>query len=189
MKCITGARYTMTATLLSQSHPDVADGTNGSVVINKPNQDGTYRQMEIVQDPISGAIERRWVYASKDGTLSSADQNDPDNRVNFPCFAKGFIDGGLRLVGTDERWSSRGYIETVDSVTLKFPASVYISARDRVTNIRNTRNGKILWVEENGRPTVFEVGGVTPVTDVFGNHIENNALLRRANQQGEPLGE
>jgi hypothetical protein len=69
-----------------------------------------------------------------------------------------------------------------------FPAGYRITKRDRVTNIRNAR-GQIIWKEEEMenegvyKSTTFDVLGVTPVLDPFGNHIENYALLERAEVQ------
>jgi hypothetical protein len=62
---------------------------------------------------------------------------------------------------------------------------VTLSKRDRITNVSNAK-GEIIWKEEEiqGAPaTVFIVMGVTPVVDPFGNHIENTALIQRAQVQ------
>lgn len=183
MRCLTGARYTMTAAKLIQSRPDVVDGQDGSVVL--PSGEGHY---EIVQDPDSGAIERVWRPASTSNTLPGSDDidaNDNSGIYTFQCSARGFTDGGIRVAGTTERWSTRGYVDTVDRLTLKFPPNVYLSRRDRITLIRDKASRKVIWKEDDGYPTVYEVDGVTPVIDMYGTVIENSALLTRAEVQGD----
>lgn len=181
MKCITGARYTMLATVMVQS----IAGQSGTVTTFERN--GLETEREFYQDPDSGAIEREWVEAPESGLI--IDTETPEyNTLSFKCSARGFADGGLRVVGTAERFSSRGYIETVDYVTLKFPPNIDLSNRDRITKIRDARSQEILWKEEDGRPTVFEVSGVTPIFDPFGKKIENSALLSRAEVQGDIVG-
>jgi hypothetical protein len=92
--------------------------------------------------------------------------------------------GGIRAAGTTQRFSD--IYENVDWAIIQFPASVVLSKYDRVTNISNSK-GQLIWREEeiNQAPaTVFQVMGSTPVVDPFGNHIENTALLQRAQVQG-----
>lgn len=192
MKCVTGARYTMLATLMIQASLDLTDGDPGdddtdNSIVQTQVRDGVTYVLEIRQDPDSGSIERQWVVATNpSGTEALPDltPNTTDDQVSFPCSVKGFVDGGLRVVGTTERWSSRGHIEHVDSVTMKFPPFVNLSARDRVTNIRDKRSGKTIWTEDDGTPTVFEVTGTVPITDMFGKVIEYSTLLNRAEVQG-----
>ena len=88
------------------------------------------------------------------------------------------------MAGTTERFTSHGVLESVDYVKMTFPRFIKISKRDRITNIRN-RKGQVVWAEEehDGSPTVFNVMGVTPVLDPFGNWIENFALLARSEDQ------
>lgn len=184
MKCLTGGRYTMEATLMIQGFPSTPDDTGDSLTTVQV-RDGVTYVLEIRQNPDSGAIERHWVVASNvGGTVGpDGDANSETGDVIFPCSVRGFTDGGLRVVGTTERYSSRGYIQTIDTVTMKFPANVILSDRDRVTNIRDKSSKKILWLEENGKPTVFEVTGVSPIFGPFGEVIEHSTLLNRAQVQ------
>jgi hypothetical protein len=133
------------------------------------------------QNPITYEIERVWVPVDSDDAT-------PDLQVyTFPLVARAIIDGGIRVAGTTERFLPSGVIESADYVRIQFPASVELSKRDRVYNIKN-RDGIVLWKEEeyNGRPTVFEVLGVSPVTDPFGKLVEQHALLQRAEVQDGP---
>lgn len=160
--CLTSARFNMTATVLNQgaTEPDVVGG-----------------RWEEKQDPDSGEIIRVWVVDS--------DPDTPDvQERKVACIVRGILDGGIRVAGTTERYTAAGVYDNIDFAKMSFPAGESISKRDRITNIKN-RDGVIVWKEEefNGAPTVFEVLGVTPVVDPFGTHIENTALLQRAEIQ------
>lgn len=185
MNCLTSARYTMVATLMILGRPDVVDGSttdDGTSLVTTQVRNGITYVLELVQDPDSGAFERHWVPATNLGTDGVVSADDATT-VTFPCSARGFTDGGLRVVGTTERWSSRGYIQTIDTIQLKFPANFILGDRDRITNIMDKRTGKVLWLEENGQPSVFEATGTTPIIDMFGVVVENSALLNRAQVQ------
>lgn len=173
----------MRATLLILGRPDKVDDVDDSFV-NTQIRNGIPYVLEIVQDPDSGAIERKWVVASSvGGTIMPDSDLDQNPALSFPCSARGFTDGGLRVVGTTERWSSRGTIQNIDTITLKYPKNMILSDRDRITNLRDKSSNKVLWLQENGKPSVFEVSGTTPIFDPFGNHIENSALMNIAQVQ------
>jgi hypothetical protein len=60
-----------------------------------------------------------------------------------------------------------------------------LTAREKVTNLRDSQNNPI-WQEinyPNDSPTVFEVIGTTPVTDMFGRVIAYNSSLKRSENQ------
>ena len=133
-----------------------------------------------VQDPDSGAIVRDWV----DDPNTTEDESSPTRINNVPVMARGILDGGIRVAGTTERFDE--VYENVDWVKATFPKGTKITKRDRVTNIRNARTGVVIWREEeiNGAPpTIFNVMGVTPITDPFSNVLEVNVLLQRAEVQ------
>ena len=100
------------------------------------------------------------------------------------CSARAILEGGIRVTSTTERYSTRGTLETADYIDFEFPTNEVITRRDRITDIRDSK-GNLIWIEEEStdRPTVFEVTGVTPVTDPFGVHITNFSLLQRAQNQ------
>lgn len=132
------------------------------------------------QDPFSHEIIRVWVPAVDDVDTPDVDESTLDT---FRCLARGIIDGGIRVAGTTERFSD--VYEGVDYVRIWFPAGVQMSKRDQVTNIRDPK-GNIIWREYDTAghpPTVYNVNGVTPIIDPFGRHIENMALLERAERQ------
>lgn len=175
MRCLTSARFNMSALLMVPGTAPDADPNTGT-----PNG-----QYEYQQDPDSGALVRVWVPATDEIPESQAavEEGLMEGR-RFKCMARGFTDGGIRVAGTTERWSSRGTIDTVDFITIKFPKNVILTRRDRVTDIRNSE-AELLWKEEefDNSATIFEVNGVTPIVDPWGKHIENSALLQRAEVQ------
>lgn len=189
MKCLMSTMYTMQADVLSQYDPAIDDldpDTGGRI----GNVDGQSGEFEYVQDPDSGAIIRVWKPYEEQTDPDTGEAIAPSREWSFDCIARGVIQNGIRVVGTSERFSTRGNVETVDYVTMKFPRHVLLTRRDRITNIRDKSTGRLLWVEEEmlgpdgqPRPTVFECNGVTPVIDPFGQHIENFALLARAEVQ------
>lgn len=165
MRCLTSARFTMTATLLSQ-------GSYGTTDVEQP---GYFTER---QNPETFEIERIWV---------EADSNilEPGTQpYTFKCVARGIVDGGIRVAGTTERITPSGVIESADYIMMQFPPDIPMSKRDRVYNIKDSK-GNITWKEEeySGAATVFEVLGVTPIYDPFNRHVENHALLQRAEVQ------
>jgi hypothetical protein len=161
---------------------DILRQSSGS---STPTADGRWEDR---QDPITGEIIRVWVPLGVDDPDTPADESLVGT---FPCMARGVIDGGIRVAGTTERWGET-YVD-IDYCRIEFPARIIITKRDRITNIRN-RKGQIIWLEEEipegptdepptFQATVFEVLGVTPVLDPFGNHTSNVAMLERAEVQ------
>lgn len=171
--CLTSARFTMKATVLRQNF----------ATASSPIDIGAY--YDVKQDPISGAIIRNWT--SSDPDILPAVQED------IVCMVEGIVDGGIRVAGTTERFTP--IYENVDWARMTFPKSVTISKRDRITNIRNAQTDELIWKEEEvatynsstkaytAPATVFEVLGVTPITDPTGRATEYIALLQRAETQ------
>lgn len=167
--CLTSARFNMKADILRS---DTTDNTNPD--------DPDAGQWVTKHDPDSNEIIRVWVPADDPDTPEDESQGTLDT---FRCEARGIIDGGIRVAGTTERFNN--VYEGIDFVRISFPANVFMTRRDRVTNIRD-KHGKVLWKEEertDQAATIFSVVGVTPVIDPFGKHIENVALLERAEAQ------
>lgn len=169
--CLTSARFNMKADILRSTT---------TAPVDPQNPDGEW---VVDQDPESGEIIRKWVPNTQDDPETPEDEKAEAGLESFRCEARGIIDGGIRVAGTTERFSD--VYENIDYVKISFPASVSLSKRDRVTNIRDPK-GNIIWKEEeqpNKPPTVFNVMGVTPIVDPFGRHIESQALLERAETQ------
>lgn len=172
----------MTATLLHQNEP--YDPIPGDINLDD------YGEWVKSQDPLTNDIIRIWVPYD---VPHVPDPNNPTGvRVlgNIPCVARGIVDGGIRVAGTTERFGDT--YENIDYVKMWVPSSVFISKRDRVTNIRDPQ-GRIKWVDEEfidpretdlPAATVFNVNGVTPLFDAFNQHTENFVLLERAAVSG-----
>lgn len=126
-------------------------------------------------------IERVWVNTDSDSVTSGIQEE------TFRLVARGVVEGGIRVAGTTERYTPTGVLDSADYVVIQFGPNVELSKRDRVYNIKGS-NGLLIWKEEeyDGAATVFEVLGVTPIVDPFGRHIENHALLQRAEVQSGP---
>lgn len=171
MRCLTGARFSMKADVLRQGVDPV------------PVDDEVGGEWVTFQDPLTHEITRVWKPYVSDDTEPVV--NDITKSGAFDCIARAIVDGGIRVAGTTERFGEM--YENVDFIRIWFPPNVILTKRDRVTNIRD-RKGKILWLDEevstetpnDYKATVFNVNGVSPLFDPFNNHIENVALLERA---------
>lgn len=188
IQCITAGRMTMTATLLHQSN-------NGQPVVGGIDLDA-YGDYVNQQDALTGEIVRIWQptttpqFPGPDGLFGTSD--DVEVFDSIPCIARGIVDGGIRVAGTTERFGDS--YENIDYVKMWVPASVRISKRDRVTNIRDPR-GSIQWRDEEyadptnpediARATVFDVNGVTPLFNAFNRMTEQFVLLQRSSVRGE----
>lgn len=174
LRCLTGARFTMSATLL---HRD-----NNYTPVN-PDSYGTW---EDSQDPLTGEVVKVWVpYSNTD--------NPPDPGAptvgDIRCIARGIVDGGIRVAGTTERFGDT--YENIDYAKLWVPADVRITKNDRITNIKD-KHGVIQWRDEEFedpsstdpnmklKATLFNVNGVTPLFNAFNEVTEWFVLLERA---------
>ena len=165
--CILSTQYNMLATVLRQYVDDN----------NITPSEGSY--YETVQNPVTGNIEREWFESDPDVAVST---------IEIPCVVRGFVSQTATGAGTVERFSVE--YENYDRARMKYPARYLLTKRDRVTNIKNAVTGEVIWVEEEQAEitedghevpaTVFEIVGVTPILDPFGTHLENVALLQRA---------
>jgi len=123
-----------------------------------------YRQLD-AQDPDTGAIKREWQFYK-----------------TVDCHAKGVISNSATTRSSDKQVFGNKYmndqiiqVRTTDKLTM----------REKITNIRDAA-GNTIWTEinyPNETPTVFEVVGVTPVTDPFGAVIAYNSSMKRSENQ------
>lgn len=113
-----------------------------------------------------GQITRDWNY---------------DNPVveDFICLARGIQGGGIRVVGSTERWEP----EFEDVEWLRMQTQAPLSKRYRIGNIRD-RNGNIAWFDEEGNSLIFNIMGYESRFDPFSRRVENEVLLKRV-QHGE----
>lgn len=178
-------RFNMRATVLNYQYEtadpatktDPADAVKGG-------------HWEVVQDEDTGGIKRVWMEDQVVATptpgvnRSTFHSNIRGQGAQFDieCVVRGFPEVGFRSTANTESFLGGNY-RPFEAVQMSYPSKYTLSRRQLVTNIRN-QNGTLLWVEEDtGKPTVFEVQGVTPTFDPFGRHIDNLTVLKRADVQ------
>lgn len=123
-----------------------------------------YRQTD-QQDPDTGAIKKTWIY-----------------QRTVDCHAKGVISNSATTRSSDKQVFDNRY---KNDQQIQVRTSDRITAREKITNIRDQRDVPI-WTEINfpsDTPTVFEVVGVTPITDPFGRTIGYSSSMRRSENQ------
>lgn len=189
IQCLTAGRMTMSATLLHQG--EVSGPIEGDI------DEELYGDWVRSQDPLTHEIVRIWVPHVEEAypgynTETKTDEPVVRNRT-IQCIARGIVDGGIRVAGTTERFGDS--YENIDFVKMWVPASVKISKRDRITNIRDPR-GHVMWLDEEysdpavdptPRATVFDVNGVTPLFNAFNRITEQFVLLQRSTVRGDSV--
>lgn len=162
MGCLASAKLNMLLDILKVSSSPEATG-GGS--------------WQYIQDPTTGAIERKWV--ADDGTAT------PQTGIikDVPCLARGILTAGIR--GAADTQSFSAVYQNVEWIRVYVSADTNISKKDRVTRIRD-RAGNVAWKEEESDgtpPTIFNVMGITPIPGPFGQIVELQVLLKRAETQ------
>ena len=117
------------------------------------------------QDENTGAILKQWNY------IESID-----------CFAKGVISNSTSARNSDKQSFDNRYKneQMIQIRTIK-----KLNIRHKITNIKN-KNGDFVWTEldyPSDTPTVFEVRGVTPISDPFGEVLGYNTIAIRSENQ------
>lgn len=123
-----------------------------------------YRQFEI-QDQNTGAMKSEWLY-----------------QRTVDCHAKGVVSNSATSRSSDRQVFDNRY---KNEQQIQVRTSERLTFRDKVTNIRDQKDNPI-WTEinfPNETPTVFEVIGVTPLTDPFGNILGYNSIMKRSENQ------
>jgi hypothetical protein len=123
-----------------------------------------YKQFDL-QDADTGSIKKEWQF---------------DRTV--PCSAKGIISNSSSSRTGDKQILSNKYIN--DQI-LQIRTLEKITLREKITNIRDS-DGVVIWEELNfpsNTPTVFELMGITPMTDPFGGVVGYNSTVKRSENQ------
>lgn len=123
-----------------------------------------YKQTE-AQNPDTGALVKEWNYYK-----------------TLDCHAKGMITNSASIRSSDKQQFNNKYI---NEQTIQVRTIDRITIREKITNIRDSQNN-VIWTEINfpsETPTVFEVIGVTPITDPFGKVIGYSSALKRSENQ------
>ena len=117
------------------------------------------------QDPDTGAILKEWFYYK-----------------TLDCSAKGMVSNSTSTRANDRQQLDNRYR---NEQMIQVRTSEKINIRHKITNIRNKDN-QAIWTELNyptETPTVFEVVGVTPLTDPFGISMGYNITAKRSENQ------
>ena len=123
-----------------------------------------YRQFE-TQDPATGSLKKEWQF----------------NRT-VACSAKGTISNSSTTASVDKQKFSTRY---TNEQTLQIRTTTKLIFSEKITNVRNL-DGTVIWEEINfpsNTPTVFEVMGITPITEPMGGIIGYNTTVKRSENQ------
>jgi hypothetical protein len=123
-----------------------------------------YRQQDS-QDPTTGAIAKTWQF-----------------HKTVDCAAKSIINNSASVRGSNKQMIDTRY---QNDQVLEVRTEERITVRDKITNIRDSKNNCI-WTELNypsDTPTVFEIVGITPITDPFGNLMGYSSTVKRSENQ------
>ena len=123
-----------------------------------------YRQFE-TQDPATGSLKKEWQF----------------NRT-IACSAKGTINNSTAIRSGDKQAFSNKY---ANEQMLQVRTTTKLIYSEKITNVRNL-DGTVIWEEINfpsNTPTVFEVMGVTPITEPMGGIIGYNTTVKRSENQ------
>lgn len=111
-----------------------------------------------VQDPESGALVPSWDYANPEVIKVTG--------------------GSVRPWGSIQDFGE--VYQHMDYLQLFSPTEIPLDAR--IGRIRN-KNGDVLWKEDNGNPTLFDVYGCFPENDLRGTAVDFRILAARAEVQ------
>jgi translation elongation factor EF-G len=95
---------------------------------------------------------------------------------SVPCLAKAVSRNSIS--GS----TAESYAKLYEAYThIRIKTSERINLSSKVTNIKS--NGDVVWMEDDGEPTVFEVIGLIPVLDMFGGLNGYEVLCNRSSDQ------
>jgi hypothetical protein len=166
VRCIGGAKMTMTATIVTRL---ANEGSNVG--------EGTY---ERYQDEDSGEILQRFIPAASAPVGSRIFKAEYD----IPCFARGYTDLGFRSSANRES-VLKGDYSIFEAIEFTYPGRYNrLTRQSYITKIVDTKTQTPLWVEEEtGQSTVFQVQGMTPLYDPFGKLREWTGVVIRSEIQ------
>lgn len=118
-----------------------------------------------LQDSDTGAIKKEWQYAK-----------------TIDCSVKGMVSNSTSTRANDRQIIDNRY---KNEQFVQIRTTEKITVRNKITNVRNS-SGEYVWTEldyPTETPTVFEVVGVTPITDPFGTIVAYNTTAKRSENQ------
>ena len=123
-----------------------------------------YKQFES-QDPATGSLKKEWQF----------------NRT-MQCSAKGTISNMASGRSGEKQTFSNKY---TNEQMLQIRTTTKLLFNEKITNIRSL-DETVIWEEINfpsNTPTVFEIVGVTPITEPMGGVIGYNTTVKRSENQ------
>jgi hypothetical protein len=123
-----------------------------------------YKQFES-QDPATGSLKKDWQF----------------NRT-MQCSAKGVISNTASGRSGEKQTFSNKY---TNEQMLQIRTTTKLLFNEKITNIRSL-DETVIWEEINfpsNTPTVFEIVGVTPITEPMGGVIGYNTTVKRSENQ------
>lgn len=116
----------------------------------------------ITQNADTGQVERSWSTYLR----------------TVPCTVRGL--GNLRgkQTGSAQEWAN--VFKEYNFIRIK--TGTKVNSNDRIINVRDS-DGNIVWTEDSGSTTVFDVVGVSPSIDPFGHLWEYEIFANRATVQ------
>lgn len=173
-KSLVEARFTMWATVIPRM---VTPGQD----VPTPGAPGAF---SVEQDEDSGEII---TFFDPKGIPDS--NKPPYNGAPYDvqCYARAYTALGYRSSANRETYIAGEYSESV-AIQLDFPKNVTLNHQTLVTNLRGSKSASdshtFFWLDAStGKPTVWEIQGVSPVHDPFGKWIRNTTVLKRAEVQ------
>jgi hypothetical protein len=121
-------------------------------------------ELNITQNYQTGEIVREWVVAE-----------------TIQCFARTIITADAANTDTGKAFSKT----FKEKQSIKLKSGSKISARKKVTNVRNAKDQVVLFSENkiDDGPTIYDVESSIPVFDAFGSIAYYETLLYRSDVQ------
>ena len=95
---------------------------------------------------------------------------------SIQCYAKPVATTGKSLAA---RETFAKLYEAYSYIRVKTPRRVDLTSK--ITNIKSEDN--VMWMEDDGEPTVFEVVGIVPIMDIFSSLMGYELLCNRSSDQ------
>lgn len=169
MSCLSNLKFTMFATIQRNHQSNVIDSNTG--------------EYQEIYDELTGEVRSVWVAADL------IIDNDDSTTLQIPCLVTAnynvSTENGVAYNGTR--------VLDNETLTMNFPTRYHLYTTDQVVSINN-RLGELIYEDDQSpftendnnqtpkqRPAKYNITGVVPVLDPFGNVTERQANLKKAN--------
>lgn len=130
---------------------------------------------EYIQDPHSGAFIRTWIPDTDNPDTPNVDES------SFKCMVRAGMTTGIVNNGAGDVFTGTKFKSEM-TVRITYGINEPITNRDKITNIADNK-GRVIFTEDNGNPTIFDVESITPVQDAFSMLVEYTAILTKSEVQ------